>query len=88
MAIGTSDVVTRAEFTQLQTNVKEYVLNMRGEILEAVKRQDQRIDGLYGLNIKDMRVRIESLEASAGTAVPPGPEKENITELQAELLGL
>ena len=87
MAIGTSDVVTRAEFTQLQANVKEYVLNMRGEILEAVKRQDQRIDGLYGLNLKDMRTRIETLEATAGTAAPPGPDVARVGALEAELLG-
>ena len=61
---------------------------MRGEIFEAVKRQDQRIDGLYGPNLKDMRTRIETLEATTGPTEPPGPDVARVGALEAELLGL
>ncbi len=88
MTLMGGEHVTRAEFMQLQGHVKDYMLSMRGEILDAVKRQDQRIDGLYGLNIKDMRVRIESLETSVATIAPPGLDKERIGGLEVEFIGL
>ena len=83
-----SETITRAEFVQLHTNVKDYLLNMRGEIFESVKRQDARIDGLHGLNLKDMRARIETLEATAGPTGLPGPDGARVMALEAELLGL
>ncbi len=83
----------RQEFVDLQASVKEYVLGMRQELFDAVKRQDQRIDGLYGMNIKDMRVRIETLESTA-TLTPPAAVaasegvRNDLAHTQAELLNL